>query len=98
MKTMLTLIAMLAMASAFASPQEQFDAIKQSLAYDAKADLQKYIERTQAEAAARPMVVVQEAPRPAVVTVMEVNPGVWKASDGSTIRDMGYLGYTISRP
>lgn len=98
MKIMPILLAMVARASVFASPQEQFDAIRQSLAYDAKANLQKYIEQTRAEAAARPVVVVKESTKPSVVSVMEVNPGVWKASDGSTIQDMGYLGYTISRP
>lgn len=43
-------------------------------------------------------VVVRESPQPSFITVREVNPGVWQASDGSTIRDMGYNGYTISRP
>lgn len=85
MKTMLTILTMLLAGSAFALPPDD----------PAYKDLQKSIERTQAEIAAHP-VVVQESRKPAVVTVMEINPGVWKGSDGSTIRDLGPLGYTIS--
>jgi hypothetical protein len=85
MKTMPILIAMLLAGSAFAeTPMEEF---------------QRNVAQTQIEIATRPVVVVQQpVSTPSSITVMEVNPGVWKGSDGSTIRDMGPLGYTISKP
>jgi hypothetical protein len=90
MKTMLIILAMLLAGSAFALAPDD--------------PIRKSIEAMTAEASkASPMPssyqsCQHDSSTPAVVTVMEVNPGVWKASDGSTIRDMGTLGYTISKP
>jgi hypothetical protein len=103
MKTIPILIAMLVVFSAktYANAEldAKFETIKASVSYDAKKDLQNYIDSSRGKA---PEMVNRasssESPTHAVTTVMEINPGVWKGSDGSTIRDMGPLGYTISKP
>jgi hypothetical protein len=103
MKTIPILIVMLVVFSAktYANAEldAKFETIKASVSYDAKKDLQNYIDSSRTKAPEmQSHSFSSESSTPTVVTVAEVNPGVWKSSDGSTIYNMGPLGYTISKP